>query len=77
MSISDHISVAFERLTQAHTQITREIANYPAPISGCDAQFNHLLSLRTRVSDALAALTAEPFVPTPRLLAPGNQVESR
>lgn len=57
--------------------IETEIQRYPAPISGCDAQFNHLLAERRRVSDALSDLDAAVFVPTPRAPVPGRGIESR
>lgn len=34
-------------------RIKMEIAEYPGPIAGCDAQFNHLLAERQRILDAL------------------------
>jgi hypothetical protein len=34
-------------------RIKEEIAGYPAPIAGCDAQFNHLLAERQRLLEAL------------------------
>jgi len=37
------------------TRIKVEIAGYPGPIAGCDAQFNHLLAERQRLLDALRA----------------------
>lgn len=76
-SHEDCISIARAELTLARRMILNEIAAYPAPISGCDAQFNHLLAERARVADALAALDARPFIATPRQLAPTAQVESR
>ena len=53
---------------------------YPAPIPGCDAQYNHLLERRTALSDALARLdaaredgaaTPEDFCASTPLLAEG------
>ncbi len=40
-------------------RIKAEIAEYPGPIAGCDAQFNHLLEERQRVLDALGVLNGE------------------
>ena len=34
-------------------RIKKEIAAYPGPIAGCDAQFNHLLEERQRLLEAL------------------------
>jgi len=61
----------------ARRQPDSEIAAYPAPISGCDAQFNHLLAERRRLARALSALRAEVFIPTPRTPMPGTGIESR
>lgn len=64
-------------LAAAREALQREIADYPGPISGCDAQFNHLLAERRRLHDALNALSEEVFVPTPRTPMPHSGVESR
>jgi len=37
-------------------RISEEIRSYPTPIPACDAQFNHLLETRDRVSQELARL---------------------
>jgi hypothetical protein len=54
-----------------------EISDYPAPISGCDAQFNYLLAERQKIHAALQSLEQAVFVPTPRTPTPGAGVESR
>jgi hypothetical protein len=41
-----HLEVELKRIKE-------EIAGYPGPIAGCDAQFNHLLEERQRLLDAL------------------------
>ena len=64
-------------LERARQAVMAEISSYPTPISGCDAQFNHLLSERSRIGEALAALGSAPFVPTPRIPVQGARVESR
>lgn len=64
-------------LDTARRAIAEEINRYPTPISGCDAQFNHLLSQRSQVSRALDALETDVFVPTPRTPSPFAGVESR
>jgi len=61
---------ALAALKTAQHLLSAEIAAYPTPISGCDAQFNRLLSDRTRIANTLRALDSEPFVPTPRMLEP-------
>ena len=71
------IEAAMQELEQARGKLNAQITSYPTPISGCDAQFNRLLSDRTRISKALAALASEPFVATPRALTPGAMAESR
>ncbi len=68
---------AVTALKEAQAQLAREIADYPTPIAGCDAQFNHLLAERRRVSDALADLSGEVFIATPRTLESSGGVESR
>ncbi|MEM7745867.1 MAG: hypothetical protein AAF409_19375 [Pseudomonadota bacterium] len=53
-------------LRGAYAELTQEIREYPVPISGCDAQYNHLLAERRRVHAALEALDAPIHIPTPR-----------
>lgn len=55
-------------LVEAAAELDGEIRAYPTPISGCDAQYNHLLAERRRVRSALAALDAPVHIPTPRAL---------
>jgi hypothetical protein len=69
------LDVALQELQTARSSLLSEIADYPTPISGCDAQFNHLLSDRTRIAQALQALESCPFVPTPRMLEPCSVVQ--
>ncbi|WOF72500.1 hypothetical protein QMT40_000115 [Parvibaculaceae bacterium PLY_AMNH_Bact1] len=71
------VASALSTLRAASSSVINEITAYPRPISGCDAQFNHLLSDRTRISDAINALQNRPFVPTPRVMEPGAASESR
>lgn len=71
------VQAAVSYLRSARQRIIAEIAAYPTPISGCDAQYNRLLSDRTRILGALQALDDEPFVATPRQLEPGVGLESR
>lgn len=71
------LAVAFAELQAAQASLNGEIADYPTPISGCDAQFTRLLSDRTRIGDAIRTLRATPFIPTPRVMDPGARVESR
>ncbi len=47
-----------DRLRTRKELIDAEIRNYPTPISRCDAQFNHLLDERARLSQALERLDA-------------------
>ena len=63
---SECLHVARAELSAAQRLLSAEIRDYPTPISGCDAQFNHLLAERARISGALAELEAAVFVPTPR-----------
>ncbi len=46
------------RLAQMRDAVAAEIYAYPAPIPGCDAQYNHLLERRAALADALARLDA-------------------
>lgn len=73
----NHLEVAIEGLESARRILNSEIADYPTPISGCDIQFNRLLSDRTRVEVAIQALQNQPFIPTPRRMEPGAAMESR
>ena len=77
MSYADHLIRAASELEAARNLIQDEIREYPTPISGCDAQYNHLIGLRKSVTAALDALSAPAFVATPRTLEPGAGVESR
>ena len=77
MAFADRISNARMQLSEARALIQDELRAYPTPISGCDAQYNHLIGLRGSISDALRALEAPRFVATPRTPNPGAGVESR
>jgi hypothetical protein len=46
------------RLQLLAQQVGEEIHSYPAPITACDAQFNHLLELRRLLPQELARLDA-------------------
>ena len=66
-------------LTARRVALNEEIAAYPGPITGCDAQFNHLLELRVGLNQDLARLselgegtdagTLERFIESCRFLA--------
>ncbi len=73
----DCILAARSELALARHLLQAEISSYPAPISGCDAQFNHLLAERQKVLSALQALDDVVFIPTPRALTPMTGIESR
>lgn len=62
----DYLDKARAQLEAAKRELQAEIAEYPTPISGCDAQFNHLLSERRKVQSALSALETPIHIPTPR-----------
>lgn len=62
----DHLEAARRELLAAQKQVNAEISAYPSPISGCDAQFNHLLAQRQKIGLALGALTTDVFIPTSR-----------
>jgi hypothetical protein len=63
---NDPLTLARDALRLAQRNVVAEIGGYPRPVSGCDAQFNHLLALRWRLSRALAVLDEEVVIPTPR-----------
>ena len=58
--IAKELEQARTALAAAQALIRDEIAGYPTPVAGCDAQFNHLLALRANVQAALAELDREP-----------------
>ena len=57
---------ARRHLTMARDALDAEIRDYPTPVSGCDAQYNHLLAERRRAHEALQVLESEIHIPTPR-----------
>lgn len=63
-----HLEAARSQLAAARESLSREISNYPTPIAGCDAQFNHLIATRRKIGSALAALEFDEHIPTPRAL---------
>ncbi len=79
--MSDEVHALLSRaercLRQAQSLVAAEISSYPTPISGCDAQFNHLLAERARIGAGLAGLGRDVFVPTPRTPSRNTGVESR
>ena len=74
---NDCVLAAKAELTATRHLIQVEISKYPCLIPGCDAQFNHLLAERQRVTTALRALDEAIFVPTPRTPTPQAGIESR
>ena len=42
-----------ENLTEELRRVNREIGDYPAPITECDAQFNHFLERRSELERKL------------------------
>lgn len=65
-NVADIVEAARAQLHAARAALDAEIHGYPTPISGCDAQFNHLLAERQRVLAALRALDTQVRIPTPR-----------
>ncbi len=63
---ADAVAAARRQLRSARAALDAEIHAYPTPISGCDAQFTHLLAERRRVQAALRAFEAEIHIPTAR-----------
>lgn len=76
-TFSDCMIAAKAELQRARRLLADEIHEYPTPISGCDAQFNHLIGERQKIVDALSVLSCEIFVPTPRTPTQFSGVESR
>ncbi len=66
-SPAELLRAARASLEAARDALNAEIRAYPAPISGCDAQYNHLLGERRRVQEALVVLEKRIFVPTSRI----------
>ena len=64
------LEAARAELETARRLLHQEIADYPTPISGCDAQYVRLMSDRTRILNCLHELDDQPFVATPRILEP-------
>jgi hypothetical protein len=60
------IQTARQVLAVARDALDTEIRSYPTPISGCDAQYNHLLAERRRAHEALQVLESDIHIPTPR-----------
>jgi len=77
MTIQDCLTVARSELLVAKKLVQNEIKSYPTPISGCDAQYNYLIGLRSSISDAIEAIETPRFVATPRTPSPTAGVESR
>lgn len=77
MSYEQQMVRAMGELTRARDLIQDELRAYPTPVSGCDAQYNHLIATRNSVTLALDALATLPFVATPRTPSPNAGVESR
>ena len=77
MTYQELMQRAASDLRLARDEISDELRDYPTPVSGCDAQYNHLIGLRNGIGAALDALDTPPFVATPRTPAPGAGVESR
>ena len=77
MTIDREQANAARSLKRARDLIQDELRAYPTPVSGCDAQYNHLIAQRNAVTAALDALQSLPFVATPRTPSPDAGVESR
>ena len=73
MTYQDCLSDAVDKLLAARLLIDGEIRSYPTPISGCDAQFNHLIGMRNSITQALKILEEPQFVATPRELEPSTK----
>ncbi|MBT8418619.1 MAG: hypothetical protein KJO42_14380 [Silicimonas sp.] len=76
-AFTDCVNLAKGELRRANQLLQEEIRSYPTPISGCDAQFNHLLAERQKIARAIGALETTVFVPNPRSPMPVSGIESR
>lgn len=76
-NFKDCVRVARSDLVVARRMLNQKISTYPSPISGCDAQFTHLLAERQKIGAARRALDQDVFVPTPLVPGPSVSVESR
>ena len=74
MTLEECLTVARAELNMAKHLIQDEIRDYPTPISGCDAQFNHLVGMRGSISEALRALEGPALE---QLLARAEALEGR
>jgi hypothetical protein len=77
MSYEQQMARAVDELGRARDLIHEELRSYPTPVSGCDAQYNHLIATRNSAAFAIDALATLPFVATPRTPSPNAGVESR
>ena len=77
MDYETALDEALTELRAAKELLGQTISAYPTPISGCDAQFNRLLSDRTRIGRAIRAIESQPFIATPRQPHPGVPIEAR
>lgn len=77
MSYETSLDNARKALREAQRDLQDELRAYPTPVSGCDAQYNHLIGLRGSVAAALRALEKPQFVATPRTPEPMAGIESR
>jgi len=66
----NELAAAKAALERAKAELQIEIAEYPQPISGCDAQYVRLISDRTKIASCLRVIEDQPFVATPRMLEP-------
>ncbi|QUL37890.1 hypothetical protein [Erythrobacter sp. JK5] len=65
------LAEAQSALERAKALLLDELAEYPTPISGCDAQYIRLISDRTKIGSCLRVMEEQPFVATPRVLEAG------
>jgi hypothetical protein len=82
MSELQTLQAVQDQLTAQRVALNEEIAAYPGPITGCDAQFNHMLELRsglnaqlvllTRMNDGADAKTLKQFVESCPFLGGSN-----
>lgn len=70
------LDAALTTLRQTRQLLLKEIANYPLPIAGCDAQYAQLVSDRDHIAGAIKSLEASPSVDSACLPQDGTILET-
>ena len=65
MSYEINLRRALDELRRAIGLVQKELQEYPTPVSGGDAQYNHLIGQRNLIDNAIQSLATPRFVATP------------